>query len=126
MIAGLLIISSCSQEPLNEQHKQFLTNKGWEIKELIEVNSYILDIPDEMLSGYEASGITFLKDYLGEEVTKYTYELMEKDVEGNRLKSVVFEVDDEVIGGYGLFPNWVPGRFNLDDKTRLMNEKMIQ
>ncbi|WP_088102883.1 DUF4830 domain-containing protein [Halalkalibacter urbisdiaboli] len=126
ILVGFLIISGCGQESLNEQHKQYLSNKGWEVKELIEVKTYILDIPNEMLSGYEASGITFFGDYLGKEVTSYIYELKEKDVEGKRLKSVVFEAEEEIIGGYGLLPSWSPGKFNLDDKERLINEKMIK
>lgn len=126
IIVALLIISSCGQESINEQHQQFLLNKGWKSKELIEVNTYTLDIPNEMLSGYEASGITFLRNNLGKEVTSYTYELKEKDIEGNRLISVVFEADDEIIGGYGILPNWSPGLFHLDDKERLTNEKLIK
>jgi len=60
ILVGILFVSACGQESLNEQHEVYLSNKGWEIKELFEIETYILDIPDEMLSNYEASGITFL------------------------------------------------------------------
>lgn len=125
LVVGLLI-SGCGQESLNEQHQQYLSIKGWKIKELTEERTYILDIPNELLSNYEASGITFLNEYLGKEVTQFTYELKEKDIEGEDLKAFVYEVDEKVIGGYGVLPSWTPGRFNLDDKERLINEEMIK
>ena len=126
VLAGVLLVSACGQENFNEQHGEYLSNKGWEIKESIEVESYELDIPNEMLSNYEASGITFMTEYLGEEVKVHSYELKEKDIEGNRLKAVVFEVEEEIVGGYGVLPSWTPGTFNLDDKERLIIEQKIK
>ena len=126
ILIGILFVSACRQENLNEKHEVYLSNKGWEIKESIEVETYILDIPEEMLSNYEASGITFLSEYLGEEVTQHSYELKEEDVEGKHLKAVVFETEGEIIGSYGVLPSWTPGIFNLDDKERLINEQMIK
>ncbi|MBS4199152.1 DUF4830 domain-containing protein [Bacillus sp. FJAT-49732] len=125
ILVAILNVSACGQKTLNEEHKVFLFNKGWLIKKSIEVETYILDIPNEMLSNYEASGIAFLSEYLGEEVTQYSYELKEEDVEGKRLKAVVFEAE-EIIGGYGILPSWTPGTFNLDDKERLINDQMIK
>ena len=125
-VVGVLFIVACGQEILNEQHKEYLANKGWEIKESNDIETYTLDIPDEMLRNYEASEITFLSEYLGEAVTQYSYELKEKDIEGERLKVVILEVDGEIIGGYGVLPSWTPGLFNLDDKERLINEQMIK
>ena len=126
MIVGILFVPACGQESLNERHEVYLSEKGWEIKDSIEVETYILDIPDELLSNYEASGITFLSEYLGEEVIRHTYELKEKDDNGERLQAVIFEVDKEIIGGYGVLRTWVPGVFNLDDKERLIKEQMIK
>ncbi|MFJ5772203.1 DUF4830 domain-containing protein [Psychrobacillus sp. NPDC093180] len=126
ILIGILFVSACSHENLHEQHEIYLSNKGWEIKDLLEVETYILDIPDEMLRNYKASDITFLSEHLGEEVTQHSYDLREEDAEGKRLKAVVFEVEGEVIGGYGVLPNWDPGIFNLDEKERLINEQMIK
>ena len=125
-VVGLLFLVACGEKTFNEQHKEYLLNKGWEIKESIEVETYTLEIPDEMLLNYEASRITFLREHLGETVTKYSYTLKEKDIEGERLKASIFEVDGEIIGGYGALPSWTPGRFNLDEKERLINEQMIK
>jgi hypothetical protein len=126
VLVGILLVTACGQESFNEQHEAYLSNKGWEIKESIEIETYILDIPDEILSNYEASGITFLSEYLGEEVTQHSYELNEEDLEGKHLKAVIFEAEGKIIGDYGVLPSWDPGIFNLDDKERLIKEQMIQ
>ncbi|QUG41440.1 DUF4830 domain-containing protein [Psychrobacillus sp. INOP01] len=126
MFVMLLLIPGCGQESLNKQHELYLSNKGWEIKELLEVDTYQLEIPDEMLSNFEASGITFLGQYIGVEVTEYFYKLKEKEVEGKPLEVILFEVDGDIIGGYGILPNWEPGTFNLDDKERLRKEQKIK
>lgn len=122
LIGSLLFISGCDQNRPSEQHQQYIANKDWQIKKLVEERTYILDIPNEILTNYEASGITFLRKYLGKEVTEYTYELKEKDSEGDRLKAVILELEGQIIGGYGLLPNWDPGRFNLDDKSALKKD----
>lgn len=57
---------------------------------------------------------------------EHSYELKEKDIEGKHLKAVVYEAEEEIIGGYGVLPSWTPGIFNLDDKERLINEQMIK
>ena len=67
-----------------------------------------------------------MSEYLGEEVIRHTYVLKEKDDNGERLQAVIFEVDKEIIGGYGVLRTWVPGVFNLDDKERLIKEQMIK
>lgn len=126
MIVGILFVPACGQESLNERHEIYLSEKAWEIKESIEVETYILDIPDEMLSNYEASGITFLREYLGKEVIRHTYELNEEDVEGKHLEAVIFEADGEIIGGHGVNSSWEPGIFNLDEKERLIKKQRIK
>ncbi|MER2172823.1 MAG: hypothetical protein ABS938_19580, partial [Psychrobacillus psychrodurans] len=72
MIVGILFVLGCGQEIVNERHEIYLSEKGWEIKKSLEVETYILDIPDEILNNYEASGITFLRDYKDEEVIQHT------------------------------------------------------
>ncbi|MBS4220305.1 hypothetical protein KHA96_18550 [Bacillus sp. FJAT-49711] len=69
ILIGILFVSAFNQENLNEDHKVYLSKKGWEIKKSIEVETFILDIPNEMFSNHEANGMTFLSEHLGEEVT---------------------------------------------------------
>lgn len=125
LIAGILLVSGCALD-LKKEHEKYLSYKGWELKDLVEVESYILDIPAEMIRNYEASGVTFLNSYTGEVVSAYTYNLQEKDDNGERLKAVLFEVEEEIIGGYGILPSWTPGIFSLDEKDRLIEEQLIQ
>ncbi|WP_077212040.1 DUF4830 domain-containing protein [Bacillus dakarensis] len=125
LIAGILLVSGCAQD-LKKEHEKYLSHKGWELKDLVEVESYILDIPAEMIRNYEASGVTFLNSYTGEVVSAYTYNLQEKDDNGERLKAVLFEVEEEIIGGYGILPSWTPGIFSLDEKDRLIEEQLVQ
>lgn len=118
LLIAVLLLTACNQEPVKEQHEQFLNDKGWEIKELSQVETYVLDLPEELLNNFEASRIIFFNDYLGQEVTEYIYEL--------KLKAIVLEADGEIIGGYGVLPSWTPGLFNLNEKERLMKENMIK
>ena len=126
ILIGLIFITSCGRDDFNEQHERYLSKRGWVIKETLEVKTYTLEIPEELLDQYEASGITFMKDHLGEEVTEYYYELKEKDVEGNHLKAVVFGQENKIIGSFGLLPSWSPGRFILEEKERLVTKQMIK
>ncbi|WP_062106828.1 DUF4830 domain-containing protein [Bacillus niameyensis] len=125
ILLGLLLITGCSHKRIDKQHDQYLSNKGWDIQRLVEVETYILDIPDEILRNYEASGITFIEEYVGKEVVEYSYKLKQKDIEGERLKAILIVVEEEIVGGYGILPSWTPGIFSLDDKNRLINENMI-
>jgi len=108
IFVGLLFVSACGQESLDEQHAAYLAKKGWKIEESIEVETYIVEIPDEMLRNYEASGITFFSEYLGKEVTQHSYQLKEEDVEGKRLKAVVFERKVKLLGVMALFQIGTP------------------
>lgn len=71
-------------------------------------------------------GITFIRTYQGQDATQFVYNLKEKDTDGDSLKAVLYEVDGEVIGGYGVMSNWTPGLFDLADQERLTSENMIK
>lgn len=124
LFISLLLLTACGQQ-FNEQHVTYLENENWHIKEEVSVETLVLELPEEILSNYEASGVSFLRDYLGQEITMIIYYLDEKDTDGNQLKAVIYEIGGEVIGGYGVLPNWTPGVFSLDDKERLISESMI-
>lgn len=122
----IVVLTACSREDFDMQHMQYLSDKGWDIRQALENETRTLELAEEMLSNYDASGITFLRDYNGETVTEYVYELTDKDAEGTYLKAVIFEVDSEIVGGYGILPSWTPGVFNLDTKDSLIDEETIQ
>ena len=121
----ILFLAACSQ-PFNEQHVTFLEDKGWHIKEFVSEEIISLDVPEEMLANYEANGITFMRAYEGQEATQFVYSLKEKDTDGDSLKAVLYEVDGEVIGEYGVMSNWTPGLFDLADQERLISDNKIK
>lgn len=125
IFVSILFLIACGQT-FNEQHVTFLEDEGWHIKEFVSEEIMPLDVPEEMLANYEASGITFIRAYQGQEVTQFIYNLKEKDTDGDSLKAVLYEIDGEVIGGHGVMSNWIPGLFDLTDQERLISDNMIK
>lgn len=121
----VLLLAGCSAS-INESHTHYLTQYDWEPKKLLESSTSTLNEPEEMLENYRASGLTFYDSYAGEQAMNYVYALKEKDRDGNNLKVVLVEVDGEIIGGYGVLPNWTPGVFALTEKIRLVEEGKIE
>ena len=131
VVLGFLLMlgAGCGQDEqhqMNEQHQRYLSDRGWDIKKLLGTSTVRLDMPDVRLRNFEASGITFFRDYLGKEVTHYTYEWVQKDIERERLTATIYEAEGKIIGGYGVLPGWTPGTFRLDDKERLIHEEKIR
>ena len=116
LVVSILVLTACGEQ-FNEQHVKFLENAGWHVKEFVSEEIITVDLPEEMLANYEASGISFMRDFQGQEVTQFTYLLKEKNTDGDSLKAVLYEMDGEVIGGYGVLQNWDPGMFDLADKA---------
>ena len=55
-----MLSSGCGQveqHQLNEQHQQYLSDKGWEIKEPIEAKTIRLDIPNKRLSNLRLKSV---------------------------------------------------------------------
>ena len=121
---SLLFLVACSEQ-ISGQHRNYLMNEDWIVKEKLEETKYELNMPEEILVNYDASGVTFFRDYQNQEVTKYIYLLKEKDIEGANIKAVIFENDGKIIGGYGVLSSWTPGVFNLEEKERLIAENKI-
>lgn len=125
LLLSLFILVGCT-EKLNQQHEQFLNDFGWSVKKLSETNTINLETPEEIVENYEASGIDFIREFQGQEVTEYQYELQEKDQEKNAVKAIILEVNGEIIGGYLLLTSWTPGVFKLVDKEHLINEEYVR
>ena len=61
----------------------------------------------------------------GKEAKITTYTLKEKQKNGDKLSATIYEIDGQLIGGYGGLENWIPGVFSLSDKERLIEEEII-
>lgn len=58
----------------------------------------------------------------GKEAVITTYTLKEKQLHGYKLFATIYEIDGELVGGYGGLKNGEPGIFSLDDKERLIEQ----
>ena len=56
----ILFLVACGQT-FNEQHVTFLEDASWHIKAFVSEETMPLDVPEELLANYEASGITFIR-----------------------------------------------------------------
>lgn len=125
-LLALLVLTGCNNSNINEAHKAYLTKYDWHVKKQVEIEDVEFDYAEEQLANYRVNNLTFFDDYAGQKVRRTIYELEEKDMEREHLKAVLYEIDGNVIGGHGIVPSWTPGVFHLNDKNRLLNEKMIQ
>ncbi|MFC3804368.1 DUF4830 domain-containing protein [Cohnella sp. GCM10012308] len=72
------------------------------------------------------AAIVDLKPYLNKEISLTTYLLSEKHNSGKNLYAYIYQVNEDIIGGYEHIETWEPGVFSLKDKERLTNEGTIQ
>jgi hypothetical protein len=42
------------------------------------------------------------------------------------MQVAVYEIDGEIIGGFGILGNWDPGLFSIRDKERLVRDGIIR
>lgn len=126
MLLLLLALFLIGCADIKEEHEEYLSSRGWEIKKIGETNTYTLELAEEILEGLDASGIHFMRKYNGKEVTNYEYTLKQKATDGQRLMAYIYEYKGEIIGGSGYLPTHVPGGFNLDDKERLVQKELIK
>jgi hypothetical protein len=73
----------------------------------------------------DIAGIIDLKPYVNEEVYITTYLLKEKQKTGKKIYANIYQVNEDIIGGFGNLDGWLPGTFSLKDKERLINEGTI-
>ncbi|THF79505.1 DUF4830 domain-containing protein [Cohnella fermenti] len=71
------------------------------------------------------AAIVDLKPYANEEIYITTYLLKEKQKTGKQIYAVIYQVDEDIVGGYGHLEDWLPGVFSLKDKERLIGEGTI-
>lgn len=120
----IVFVAGC-EAPINEAHQRLLTEYGWTVKQLKEEEQFILETPEELLANFEASGVDFLRNYQGQQVTQFHYELKEKDIDKKNIQVFVVEKKGEVIGGYIILQSWDPGVFKLSNKDKLVDGKYV-
>jgi len=120
---GLVFLIGCSKETTEKnsvKHIVFLKSHGWNIEEKISERTQ--DTKDFVDLSATIAGID-LKPY--KEIHITTYLLEEKQKTGKKIYASIYQVYEDIIGGYGHLENWEPGVFSLEDKERLINEGTI-
>lgn len=122
----LLLAAGCSKEAeIRNEHERYLLTFDWHIKSSIEQKEVMLDYNSEYLESLEIAGLD-LEPYKGREAIATSYLLKERQINGDKLTAVIYEIDGEIIGGHGILDNWSPGLFELEGKERLIKEKILK
>jgi len=120
-------MEEASLEQVPEDHREFLEGKGWTPLELISLETEEIWLYPELLEQLQGYGLD-LADYNqnGTEADNYVYLLEEVQTTGDGVRAVIYEMDGELFGGYGVLEEWEPGGFSLDDKSRLIEDGILE
>jgi len=112
-----------TNETISKSHQQYLSKYGWNIKTKRSTCKKVVDYYPEVISTLQSGGLN-LEPYnrKGKKAVITTYTLKEKQLNGDKLSATIYEIDGELVGGYGGLENWKPGIFSLDDKERLIEQ----
>lgn len=116
----LFILTACNNESINEKHRLYLEELGWSIKSFDTKETR--EISKDSLAFNDSYQFSFLEKYVGKELDVTTYELNEKDIEGDNIQAILYEYNGEIIGSVGKTKNATPGIVNLEDKDIITNE----
>lgn len=116
MLSFTLILVACTNETIDKAHLAYIENLGWTIKSFHSSEQIIIDdIPPEILKSDRVANITFMEQYIGQELMVTSYHLTEKDLENTNYRAYIYEYEGEIVGAKGV-SNAYPGIFNLADK----------
>ncbi|MFB1082201.1 DUF4830 domain-containing protein [Jeotgalibacillus sp. JSM ZJ347] len=126
-----LLLAGCTEaatpEPINEDHKAYLSEKGWTPSEQLSMETEEIYLYPELLEQLQGYGLDLAEyNQNGTEADTYTYLLEEEQTTGDQIRVVIYEIDGELIGGYGVLEEWTPGGFSLDEKSRLVEDGVVE
>ncbi|BBI33781.1 DUF4830 domain-containing protein [Cohnella abietis] len=119
----LVFLIGCSKETTEQKNVnpiEYIESFDWHIEEKISKERLETKSLDPSIAG-----VVDLKPYVDKEIYITTYLLKEKQKTGMKIYASVYQVNEDIIGGYGHLELWVPGVFSLKDKKRLINEGTI-
>ena len=113
-------------ETITKSHQEYLLQYGWHIKSKCRTSTKVVHYYPEFIKTLQSGGLN-LEPYnkKGKEAIITTYTLKEKQQNGDKLSAIMYEIDGNLVGGYGALENWEPGIFSLDEKERLIEEGKI-
>lgn len=118
-----MFLIGCSKETTEQNNvnpTEYLKSFGWHIEEKISKRKLETKSLDPSIAG-----VVDLKPYVNKDIYITTYLLNEKQKTGKKMYANIYQINEDIIGGYGNLEGWVPGVFSLKDKERLINEGTI-
>ncbi|MCA0969271.1 DUF4830 domain-containing protein [Halobacillus litoralis] len=107
-------------------HEEYLDDFGWHIQKDCGSTLEVIEYFPERLQMLKHAGLDLEPyDDKGIEAVVTTYRLKEKRSDASRLSAVLYEIDGEIVGGYGTMENWTPGLFALDEEERITTEDKV-
>ncbi|MFI8687642.1 DUF4830 domain-containing protein [Rossellomorea sp. NPDC077527] len=110
---------------IEESHQAYVSSFGWKIDSKMDATSETLRHAPEQIDNLKVAGMDF-SPYQGKEAVITTYILKDKQKNGDDMWVKVYEVEDEIIGGFGILEGWDPGLFSLEDKERVVRDGIIR
>ncbi|MCD9025070.1 DUF4830 domain-containing protein [Cohnella silvisoli] len=115
----LVFLIGCGKETTEQNNVnpiEYLKSFGWHVEE--KISKTMLETKN---SDSSIAGIVDLKPYVNKEIYITTYLLKEKHKTGKKIYAYIYQINEDIIGGYGHIETWEPGVFSLKDKERLIN-----
>jgi hypothetical protein len=125
-LCSFVLLIGCDKEldiENPEKHIEYLESFGWHIKDKKSKETETINNWRNYVSARDA-GID-LEPYNNKEMDIITYVLKEKQKTGKEILASIYEVNGNVIGGYGILDEMLPGVFSLKDKEGLIIEGSI-
>ncbi|RED55141.1 DUF4830 domain-containing protein [Cohnella lupini] len=119
-LCSFVLLIGCGKEldeENPEKHIEYLESFGWHIKDKKSKETELINNWRNYVSARDA-GID-LEPYNNKEMDIITYVLKEKQKTGKEIHASIYEINGDVIGGYGRLDDFLPGVFSLMDKEKL-------
>lgn len=123
----IFVLAGCggADKDIKESHQTYLSSFGWTIDSKGEETTEILRHAPEQIDNLKATGMDF-SPYQEKEAFITTYLLKDEQKHGDDMWVKVYEIDGQIIGGYGILEGWDPGLFSIDDKERLVEDGIVR
>ena len=118
-----MFLVGCSKETTEQNNVnpiEYIESFGWHVEEKNSKSKMETKSLDPSIAG-----IVDLKPYVNKEIYITTYLLKEKQKTGKKIYASIYQVNEDIIGGYGNLEGWLPGVFSLKYKEGLINEGKI-
>ncbi|WP_226675633.1 DUF4830 domain-containing protein [Rossellomorea aquimaris] len=123
----VFVLAGCggADQDIKDSHHTYLSSFGWTVDSKVEETTETLRHAPEQIENYRIAGMNF-SPYQGKDAVITTYLLKDKQENGDEMRVEVYEVEGEIIGGFGILEGWDPGLFSMDDRERLVRDGIMR